>query len=238
MKKMKVNVIMPMLGGGTRMRGIQSTCKPLMKLPDGNLFFLKALKSLKNYNVQALILVVLKDYFKDFDDVLSEAGRVSGATSVHLIPHEPTSSPVETLRIGFNRLLTSYDVNLPTFVLDCDVYGAIPAFDPMDFEAGRVFYFADKNPNKSYIRTKGVNDDVVAEIVEKRVISDKAVMGAYLFEDIRLLRKLLEYTSYPFGYISGLIQYAIESENATIGASPAANVTNFGTIEELEQYGK
>lgn len=238
MKKMKVNAIMPMLGGGTRMRGIQPTCKPLMKLPDGNLFFLKALKSLKNYNVQTLILVVLKDYFKDFNDVLSEAGRVSGANSVHLIPHEPTSSPVETLRIGFNRLLTSYDVNLPLFVLDCDVYGLLPAFEPMDFEACRVFYFKDKNPNKSYIRTKGVNDDVVDEIVEKRVISDKAVMGAYLFEDIRLLRKLLEYTAYPFGYVSGLIQYMISSECATVGASPAANVTNFGTFEELEQYGK
>lgn len=220
------------------MQGVQSTCKPLMKLPDGDLFFLKALNSLKNYNVQTVVLVVLRDYFDDFSKLLFEVHHLTSAKAVHLIQNDPTRNPVETLRIGFNRLMTSYYVNLPVFVLDCDVYGLIPAFEPMDFEAGRVFYFADKNPNKSYIRTKGVNDDVVAEIVEKRVISDKAVMGAYLFEDIRLLRKLLEYTSYPFGYISGLIQYAIESENATVGASPAANVINFGTIEELEQYGK
>ena len=229
---------MPMLGGGTRMRGIQPTCKPLMKLPDGDLFFLKALKSLKNYNVQTVILVVLNDYFEEFGELLEDIQKVTGANKILVIRHDPTRNPVETLKIGFHRLMSLYNYNLPLFVLDCDVYGEIPAFRPMDFEVGRIFYFEDNNPNKSYIRTKGVNDDVVAEIVEKRVISHKAVIGAYLFEDIRLLRKMLEYTSYEFGFISGLIQYMIESENATIGASPAANVTNFGTIEELEQYGK
>ena len=60
----EVNVIMPMLGGGTRVKGFQDTCKPLMILPDGELFFLKALRSLKNYQIDTLCLVVLKEYGK------------------------------------------------------------------------------------------------------------------------------------------------------------------------------
>ena len=45
----EINVIMPMLGGGTRMQNMQNTCKPLYKLPSGRPLFLKALESLKNY---------------------------------------------------------------------------------------------------------------------------------------------------------------------------------------------
>ena len=37
-----------MLGGGTRMQGCQPTCKPLMRLPDGERFFVRALESLSN----------------------------------------------------------------------------------------------------------------------------------------------------------------------------------------------
>lgn len=234
MKKMKVNVVMPMLGAGSRMAGVQPTCKPLMKLPTGERFFMKALTSLKNYDIQHLVLVVLRDYFCDFSELEDEVRKLSNAEYVVIIPHDPTATPVESFRIGYRFIGESH---LPVFCLDCDIYGEIPAFKDENLEAGRLFYFHDTAPNKCYITTLPHNDAVVSRIAEKCVISDKAVIGAYLFEDVISLHRILFYSSAQLGYLSDVF-CALLKEDKVIGASPAANVTTFGTLEELSQYGK
>ena len=238
MKKMKVNVVMPMLGQGSRMLGVQNTCKPLMKLPTGERFFMKALTSLKNYDIQCLVLVVLKEYFNDFLELEDEVQKLTDAKHVTIIPQNPTKTPVESFRRGF-RFIWENGVNkyLPVFCLDCDIYGEIPTFTNEILEAGRLFYFHDTAPNKCYIATLPHNGSVVGHIAEKRVISDKAVIGAYLFEDIVSLHRILFYSSAWFGYLSDVFR-ALLKDGEVIGASPAANVTTFGTLEELTQYGK
>lgn len=238
MKKMKVNVVMPMLGQGSRMLGVQNTCKPLMKLPTGERFFMKALTSLKNYDIQCLVLVVLKDYFYDFLKLEGEVRKLSNAKHVAVISHDPTKTPVESFQIGFSYIWHMWDGKyLPVFCLDCDIYGEIPTFMNDNLEAGRLFYFHDTAPNKCYIATLPHNDAVVNHIAEKRVISDKAVIGAYLFENVVSLYRILFYSSAPFGYLSDVFR-ALLKDGEVIGASPAANVTTFGTLEELNQYGK
>lgn len=238
MKAMKVNVVMPMLGQGSRMMGIQKTCKPLMKLPTGERFFMKALTSLKNYEIQHLVLVVLKEYFNDFLELENQVKEQTGAKFVIVIPHNPTETAVESFRIGF-RFIWEMTGNrtLPVFCLDCDICGEIPTFLNENLEAGRLFYFHDTAPNKCYIKTLSHNDSVVSRIAEKRVISDKAVIGAYLFEDVVSLHRILFYSSAWFGYLSDVFR-ALLKDGEVIGASPAANVTTFGTLEELNQYGK
>ena len=220
------------------MLGVQNTCKPLMKLPTGERFFMKALTSLKNYDIQCLVLVVLKNYFNDFLELQGEVQKLSNAKFVAVIPHEPTKTPVDSFRIGF-RFIWENGINkcLPVFCLDCDVYGEIPMFTNENLEAGRLFYFYDIAPNKCYIMTLPHNGSVVSYIAEKRVISDKAVIGAYLFEDVVSLHRLLFYSSARFVYLSDVF-CALLKDGEVIGASPADNVTNFGTAEELEQYGK
>ena len=224
------------------MRGIQGTCKPLMTLPTGERFFMKALQSLANYDIQDLYLVVLTDYFYEFGELLPEVRDLCGARAVHLIQHDPTRTPVETFRIGFERLWMSAEKrNIPLFCLDCDVYGLIPEFSDDNLESGRLFWFPSDNPNKCYIETLPHNASVVGKIAEKRVISNKAVIGAYLFEDIAFLNRMIRYggTDQPgrFEYISDIFRHMLQ-EGAVIGASSADSVTNFGTVEELEQYGK
>ncbi|MBR2265469.1 MAG: hypothetical protein IJ882_02160 [Paludibacteraceae bacterium] len=234
---MKVNVIMPMLGGGTRMQGCQPTCKPLMRLPDGERFFVRALESLSNYQIEDLVLVVLKDYFYEFGDILEHVKEVCGAKRIRIMPHEPTRTPAETFRIGFERLsMTAEKRDLPLFCLDCDIYGLIPQFEDVNLEAGRMFWFPSSNPNKCYIETMSHNDSVVRRVAEKKVISNKAVIGAYLFEDIHFLNRLLLYGEKDLkgrlDYISDIFAYMLK-DGEVVGASPADNVTNYGTLEEL-----
>lgn len=237
MNKMEVNVVMPMLGRGSRMLGVQNTCKPLMKLPTGEYFFMKALTSLKNYDIRLLVLVVLKDYFNDFLKLEGEVRKLSNAKFVVIIPHAPTYTPVESFEIGFKHIWNTWHRYLPVFCLDCDIYGEIPTFMRVRLEAGRLFYFHDTAPNKCYIATLPHDDSVVSHIAEKRAISDKAVIGAYLFEDVASLFKILSYSSVRFSYLSGIFDALLRCRRI-IGASPAANVTMFGTLEELNQYGK
>lgn len=235
---MKVNVVMPMLGQGSRMLGVQNTCKPLMKLPTGERFFMKALTSLKNYDIQCLVLVVLKDYYNDFLELEDEVKKLSDAEHVAIIPRNPTKTPVESFRIGFRFIWENWGNRyLPVFCLDCDIYGEIPTFTNENLEAGRLFYFHDTAPNKCYIETLPHNDSIVSRIAEKCVISDKAVIGAYLFEDIASFYGILFYFSVKFDYLSDIFR-AMLKDGEVIGASPAANVTTFGTLEELNQYGK
>ena len=242
MKRMKVNVVMPMLGGGTRMRNVQPTCKPLMTLPTGERFFMKALTSLENYEIQTLVLVVLEDYVQEFKQLLPEIRNVAHVNQIHLVGHAPTKNPVESFRVGVETLWMVYNRNLPLFCLDCDVYGVVPSHDFIEMESivnrvGHLFYFESDNPNKSYIQTT-VDGNCVTDIAEKQVISNKAIMGAYLFEDLVLLHKILMHSCVHLEYISDIFKEMIKMPNVGVGASPVDKVTNFGTVEELEQYGK
>lgn len=229
MKDYEVNVIMPMLGRGERMQGTQNTCKPLMTLPDGTLFFLKALSSLEKYKVNQLTLVVLREYFEDFcgipEDIIS---RYVNFNKLVITSSEPTANPVESLKKGL-RVLTS-DRQMPLIVLDCDIYAPVPLVSLNMRDFGVLFYFHDIIGNKSYLQRDAFNN--VLAIAEKKLISSDAILGAYLFtsgnnvKDVLDSNNTLEYVSEIFASVLG---------QARVQARSVRNVMNFGTLEELKQ---
>lgn len=222
---MKVDVIMPMLGRGERMENCQNTCKPLMCLPDGERFFIRALRSLKNYKIRNLVMVVLEDFGKEFFELSFELSKEFSIDEIIIVTHAPTKNAVETLKIGVNQLnLLSHD-NLPTIVLDCDIYGELPLVEQV-FDAN-IFYFSSNNPNKSYIETD--SEGMVVNIAEKIVISDKAVMGAYFFGSLSAIDPRPD-----FAYVSDLIKQMIK-EGKRVSSLSVGKVTNFGTLQELKE---
>ena len=234
-----VNVLMPMLGKGSRMFNIQSNCKPLMSLPDGNLFFLKALSSLENYNIDTVCLVVLEEYFDDFCKLLEEVKSVSNANFVKIIPHSPTDSPFSSVCVGMNENPFN-NSDIPCFILDCDIYCKIP-FVSMDNIDGNLFYFIDRNPNKCFINTIKDGDlEIVKDIREKKAISDKSIFGAYLFHDSNLIVSILselKKRKEKSSNVSDLFHYLLEI-NKSVSAVKVENVLNFGTKEEYEELVK
>ena len=229
MKDYEVNVIMPMLGRGERMKGMQNTCKPLMKLPDGTLFFLKALSSLKEYKVNQLTLVVLREYYEEFCDIPEDAiARYVNFNKLVITSSEPTANPVESLKRGL-RVLTR-DRWMPLIVLDCDIYAPVPLVSLNVRDFGILFYYHDTMGNKSYLRRDAFNN--VLGIAEKKLISTDAILGAYLFtsgnsvKDVLDNNNSLEYVSEIFASVLG---------QAHVQARSVSNVMNFGTLEELKQ---
>lgn len=187
---MKINVIMPMLGEGSRMKGLQGTIKPLMALPDGDLFFVKALSSLEEYEIDSLVLVVREEYAQEF---INMRGKLSKSCNrLYIISHKPTQSHYESFCVGFNALRDYAPMEYgreSLVVLDCDIYAPLPLFT--DFCAAGLFTFRDlsNEANKSYVSTIGSK---AIQIAEKERISGNAVFGAYLFNDVQLLEEIVD----------------------------------------------
>ena len=224
MVKNVVNVIMPMLGGGTRMQGVQKTCKPLMKLPNGEHFFVKALSSLRNYHVSKLVLLVLEEYADEFRKSFEYDLPFD---ELKVVPHCPTNSPVESLMVGLQYV----DDDLPLFSLDCDIFAEIPLVELSDDVFGKLFTFNDTIGNKSYVTT--TKDGYVLNVEEKRMISNDAVFGSYLFIDVKKMKRYVENA----GYLSQIFKNALHSGERVSAERIGGSVRMFGTLEELLKYG-
>lgn len=230
MKAEDINVLMPMLGGGTRMKGAQNTCKPLYKLPNGGHLFVEALKSLSNYNVHELILLVLPEYEDDFRKVVAEEvePKFGNIQKISIVPHEKTPDQVATVLAGLEMMKNAVAEKLNIISLDCDITGELPVMDLGYAKAG-LFGFKHHNPNKSFIKTDG---EEVVEIVEKQAISNMAVFGAYMFSADVLEDDLSAYSQYD--YISKIYRHWLD-EGEVILWKEAKDVKNYGTIEEWEE---
>lgn len=224
MEKNVVNVIMPMLGGGTRMQGVQKTCKPLMKLPNGEHFFVKALSSLRNYHVSKLVLLVLEEYADEFRKSFEYDLPFD---ELKVVPHCPTNSPVESLMVGLQYV----DDDLPLFSLDCDIFAEIPLVELSDDVFGKLFTFNDTIGNKSYVTT--TKDGYVLNVEEKHMISNDAVFGSYLFIDVKKMKRYVENA----GYLSQIFKNALHSGERVSAERIEGSVKMFGTLEELLKYG-
>lgn len=221
-----VDVIMPMLGGGTRMNGMQNTCKPLYVLPDGQKLFLKALSSLKAYKVFRLLLLVLPEYEEEFRACLDDVKKMFPNSAVFIIPHEPTKNQVETFRIGLSYL-DGFTYRYPIISLDCDICGTLPMAEGAN-GAADLFVFKHDNPNKSFVKTAGTR---VTGVVEKQKVSDLAVFGAYLFRDIEALEETLK-TNCKFEYMSEIYDCMIREHGKLVYWHEVYDVKSYGTEEE------
>lgn len=217
---MEINVIMPMMGKGERMRGLQETIKPLIKTRTGKPLWLHALSSLSKYTINNLVTVVPDDYSKQFEISLPCKSHKNLA-----VPFQ-TKHHVETVSIAVDYLLNN-NPSMPVLVLDCDIESDLPTVTLMENEKAHLFTFNTETQNKSFVLEK---DGWVSEIVEKVPISNDAVFGAYLFDSVKTLDYLISNSDSEF--MSGLVKKLID-ENQLVGVTKLANVTNYGTLEEF-----
>lgn len=218
--QLKINVIMPMLGKGTRMNGIQNgTLKPLLKFKDGTPFFIRSLKSLDSYNIKKLFLIIPIEY----EDLFHECIKTYKPLFKNIEQFVPvtadyTSSPVETLKIAIELV----EEKIPLISLDCDIYAKLPYYSFKD-DSAHLFLFETNEKNKSFVKTKGNN---ITEIKEKVPISNLAVFGAYMFKEKRYIEDNLENSK----FLSDIVKKNIENNLVTY--DKLDSVENFGTEEE------
>lgn len=231
---MKVNVIMPMLGDGTRMKGVQDDLpKPLKKFPDGDLFFIKALSSLEAYEINKLTLIVRLEHYTQFTELRDTVKQISGCDDCVIIPYGPTSCHYDSFKVGFDYWRNDalfYLNNL--IVIDCDIYAELPVWEETD-SAASLFTFNDSSviANKSYVMGWG---NKVTNIAEKKRISNQAVFGAYLFRDIELLAKIMDDSKRELTNMSDLYREII-LQGSKVTKKTIYNPMMFGTTKEYKQ---
>lgn len=233
----KLHLIMPMGGAGSRFfkNGFVMP-KPLIEI-NGKPFLFWATRSIEKYvEVADVTFVVLKQYIAEFhiDKVIMQyfpTARIEAAEW-----DEVKSGPVMTCLAGLKHI----DDNQPILFNDCDHMFACSSF-AQDMNSGRWDYdgalltFESDQPQFSYIQYA---DGRIVGTVEKKVVSNHAICGAYMVRNAQMFREMseeyLKNCNYSEFFVSGIYnvmcQKGLSVQNYTVDFH-----VPFGTPTEFEQ---
>lgn len=233
----KIHLVMPMGGAGTRFFDNGYECpKPLLEI-QGKPFFYWATRSIEKYvELESLTFVVLRDHIKRFEIDLAIKKYFPNAEIVVL--EQVLNGAVLTCMEGVKKLKEG----VPVLFNDCDHIFKSSSFNKFcqngDFEEldGALLSFVSDKPCYSYLKKN--EHGYVTETVEKKVISDEAICGAYYFKDtktfIRAAEEYLKKCSYKEFFVSGVYNVLAENGGKIKGLLTDFHVP-FGTPEEYEE---
>lgn len=228
-----MNVLMPMAGEGSRLKGFQGVPKPLINI-NGHPMFMWSLNNIPgtnnfifivkdsdamNYNIHGII----KEKFPE-STVIAQQGKVDGAA-------------ITTLLVA-----DMIDNDEPLLIVDCDIlvnvnYGQLML---MDID-GAVVVSESDFPHYSYAALR--KDGSVKKIAEKEVISNNAISGVYYWKKgsdyVKYAKSMIKKNIRTNGefYIAPVYNEAIKDKKVIVPL-----FSNFffhlGTQEEIDKFMK
>lgn len=219
-----------------------TTPKPLIPV-DGMPMFKKALSSIEDIHTDIDYHFVIRKEHADKLHLDTLITTTLPSANVVIIP-EMTRGAAETAYAAAPHL----DPESPLIIMDCDLWFKSQSYTNIIKEVlsgqssikGGLLTFRADNPRYSYAQIEA--DDLVTKTAEKKVISNHAITGAYLFESAKVFthatQLLLEQPlseQMPEYYISNLYNIIL-SEGGAIKAGYVDEFASFGTPEELSAY--
>lgn len=225
-----MHLILPMAGEGSRFlrEGILKP-KPLLEFR-GKPLYVNAINSFcENNEVQSLSFIVQKKHNLEFSISIDIQSRYPGANILTL--DSVTAGAAETTYLCLKEFEFGSD---PVTVVDADQSFSLPLISKSaqlsDFFIGTV---NASSPAFSYVEVKGSR---ILRIVEKEVISDRAVAGIYGFRDASRLISTFEQTrDWPTAaekYMSSLVTLMLQDKAVGTEVKLASH-TPLGTPMEL-----
>lgn len=187
----KLHLIMPMGGAGSRFfKNGFAMPKPLIEI-NGKPFLYWATRSIEKYvDVADVTFVVLKQHIAEFN-IDKAAWKYFPTAKIEAVEwDEVKSGPVMTCLAGLRNI---QDDN-PILFNDCDHMFRCSSFNDdanngkFDYE-GALLTFTSNQPQYSYIIFEA---DRIVGTVEKEVVSNRAICGAYVVKNAALFRKMAE----------------------------------------------
>lgn len=231
----KLHLIMPMGGGGTRFgsKGFHLP-KPLIPLRGKPFFYWAARSVLKFTEVQDITFVVLQEHIDGFQ-IDQEILSYFPDAKIVVIPHVLNGAVLTCLE-GIRGIK---DDN-PILFNDCD--HAFLSDELYDYISngnydlqGALLTFSSDDPCYSYVRFD--ESGTVNGTVEKQVVSNKAICGAYLFGNREIFEKAaaryLKNCDYKEFFISGVYN-ELAKDGAVIGTFSVEPHLSFGTPDEYD----
>lgn len=208
--------------------------------PDGSLMLRSGLKFFDLLRFDRVIVVVTAAQDRDYGagQVVSQLFEDLPHLSLVVLP-EQTNGPLESVSDAIQML----DVRGPVVVKDADNCVEVP-FDDLysgqNFVVGHNLHQGDvrKPASKSYLISN--NQDLVVDIVEKKIVSETICVGVYGFEAAEsLVRSRLEIEASTSNhhdeiFISHAISKMLFTEQAVFKSTMADYFEDWGTAEEWE----
>lgn len=236
-KYMKLHLIMPMGGGGTRFgnRGF-GVPKPLIEIYGRPFFYWAAQSIAKTVSLADLTFVVLQEHIDRFG-IDRAILQYYPEAHIRVLP-KVLNGAVLTCMEGCREL----PVGEPILFNDCDhlfrcesfyEFCRAEAFEGMD---GALLTFCSDDPKYSYAAydEKGC----VTRTVEKQVISRDAICGAYYFRSREVFEEAaaeyLEKCNYSEYFVSGVYNI-MAGHGLCVKTFAVDSHVSFGTPEEYEE---
>ena len=236
MEKKKLHLIMPMGGAGSRFfkNGFVMP-KPLIEI-HGKPFLYWATKSIAKFvDVADITFVVLKQHIAEFhiDKVILQYFPDAKIEAVEW--DEVKSGPVMTCLAGLKNIRDDQ----PILFNDCDHMFCCTPFNEMVETGwncdGTLLTFEADTPQFSYVQYDGNGN--ICGTIEKQVVSNHAICGAYGFRNAEIFRNAAEAYLQNCGYseffVSGVYNILCRDGKQVKDYLVDYHVT-FGTPDEYE----
>ncbi len=236
----KLNLVIPMGGAGSRFfkDGASELPKPLIKLNGKPFFYWATVSVLGHVELASLTFVVLQDHVDRFD-ISNEILSYFPDANIFVLP-AILPGAVYTSRAGIEQNMKVLKNEYPVLFNDCDhLFNSrefskyINTTSAQHVEDGLVTFRSDQ-PQYSYIRFDSRNR--VVGTIEKVVVSNNAICGAYLFKNahhfLHFSEKYLANCSYNEAFMSGVYNELCDAgENVRVFDTDFH--VSFGTPAEL-----
>lgn len=181
----------------------------------------------------AITVILLEKHLNSFPkehEFLSKFRNVD-----FIILKETTNGPAETIVEAIKR--KSFNMTSQLFVKDCD------SFFEHDFPFKNFVCYSLVKSNriltnlagKSFIKTNDQN--IITDIIEKQVVSDKFCVGGYGFESFNFYLQMynqIQTTNFKEIFVSHVIQQCLKEK--IFLAEEVNAYTDVGTIQEWKHY--
>lgn len=236
MNTQKLHLIMPMGGAGSRFfkNGFVMP-KPLIKINERPFLYWATMSVKKYVDLADLTFVVLQEHLDEFC-IDQEILKWFPDARIEVIP-ELLPGAVMTCLEGLRNIQD----DLPVLFNDCDHMFRCTSFNAaiqngaLDLD-GALLTFPSNQPQFSYIRYAADNKSIIGT-VEKEVVSDQAICGAYLVRSASVFRQMaeqyLQECSYSEYFVSGIYNVMCR-KNMKIGNFEVDYHVPFGTPAEYE----
>lgn len=233
----KIHLIMPMGGKGSRFsKEGYDVPKPLIQI-HGKPFFYWACQSIVHFvDVCDIIFVVLQEHVDKYH-IDQEIRNYYKDAKIKIIPEMFTEGPVLTCLAGLEEV---HDDN-PILFNDCDHIFCCNSFNEWckegNFDAidGALLTFQSKEDKYSYVMLD--ENDNVTGTVEKKVVSNDAICGAYYLKNATLFKEMSQIyfkeCSYNEYFVSGVYNVMAEQKKNMKKFTVDFHVA-FGTPEEYK----
>ncbi|MBR4308000.1 MAG: glycosyltransferase family 2 protein [Oscillospiraceae bacterium] len=233
-----MHLIMPMGGAGTRFFDGGYECpKPLLELFGKPFFYWSTQSILKNIPVESLTFVVLREHIDRFS-IDTRIREYYPQARIVVLPRV-LKGAVLTCLAGIEGMQEDSEI----LFNDCDhgfLSSALEQFLQCHKDAdGVLLTFSSREPKFSFLAYG--EDGYVSRTVEKQVISEDAICGAYYFRSVGQFRRVaesyLQNCSYKEFFLSGVYNELIAAGGKVRGL-PVDFHLPFGTPEEYAEAEK